>query len=257
MKIQKERNASWIMGGAKRFFTLMELLIVIAIIAILASLLLPALQRARETAMAIKCINNQHSLMTYTLSYIGDYQDYLPFGGRRTVSWGEDSFAPQTVIWLYADKSAKADDGHAFMKTDWVTTVPKMEIFKCPSVDSKWSFSDTEIKPRHFGFSYGMFVGPYGKEYYYLKITRTLRPSHRMLVGDFQGKGYNYYLASHGPGISGSPYDCSYSSYLHPGLTTSVSYLDGHSQRISYAAIPKFTWSSYFWAAQPGDMKNP
>ena len=257
MKSPKERDAARIMNGTGKFFTLIELLVVIAIIAILASLLLPSLSRARDTAKAIKCVNNQHSLVAYTLSYAGDYQSYLPFGGKRAVSWGQDTFAPQTIIWLYADRSAKADDGHAFMKTDWVSTVPKMEIFNCPAVNPQWSFSDTESKPRHFGFSYGVFVGPYGKEYHYLKLSRTLMPSRRMLVGDYQGKAYNYYVAAHGPGISGSPYDSSYSSYLHPGRSTTVSYLDGHTQRISYAEIPKFTWSSYFWAAQPGNMTNP
>jgi prepilin-type N-terminal cleavage/methylation domain-containing protein len=58
-----------------REFTLIELLVVIAIIAILASLLLPALARAKEKVKAIKCISNLHQMaLSYTL-YANDNRD--------------------------------------------------------------------------------------------------------------------------------------------------------------------------------------
>lgn len=63
----------------KKKFTLIELLIVIAIIAIIAGMLLPALQSARAKAKTISCSNNEKQFALVNLLYASDNEDYLPY----------------------------------------------------------------------------------------------------------------------------------------------------------------------------------
>jgi prepilin-type N-terminal cleavage/methylation domain-containing protein len=75
-------------------FTLIELLVVIAIIAILASLLLPALSRAKDSAKRVACMNNQRQLYLGWAMYTHDNNGFIP---RNELTGGYD---PLNLAWV-------------------------------------------------------------------------------------------------------------------------------------------------------------
>ena len=73
--------------NGKRYFTLLELLIVIAIIAILAGMLLPALLKARESGQRISCVSNVHEIMRSIDMYTDDFKECYPPSQLKTAPW--------------------------------------------------------------------------------------------------------------------------------------------------------------------------
>jgi prepilin-type N-terminal cleavage/methylation domain-containing protein/prepilin-type processing-associated H-X9-DG protein len=211
----------------RRGFTLIELLVVIAIIAILASMLLPALKNARNSALKSECMNNVKQLFMDFHNYTDTYDGYI-------IPTAYDTSGGSAVYWnsILRDSDVEGVEKYS-ASVCW--SKKGRQLYHCPAEP----VSDSSIRPSFAWADYGMNFYTHnwirvtsGK---WIKQNQLKYPATKCAMVDADRPGTSARYAAVG------------TIYMNPRHNNGCNFLfdDGHVEWLHYNNIPKTSNATY------------
>ena len=181
----------------QRAFTLIELLVVVSIIALLVSILLPALSRAREQAKNAVCASNMHQLGILAQTYMAEHD--------RWPAYWDPSRGAMAGLWYVSDGNTASGFFYSWMDFLQGKTATNPDLYDCPTLPpSPNPRTGWQLPPGYPGdvqfstdYGYNLWLALGGSGGIGYQAGKVKRPAQKVAFGDswWANGGYTYYYS--------------------------------------------------------------